>query len=928
VRLFAFVRRLFHRGAKESQTVAVTNTASAAIQQVSQTRLEAGGDINTNINLVYHDRPPEEREISEALIGDVLRLAGVDADVERAIELRGDGRPAEAATALVDVARRLDARGYGVIGEFSLEQAAGASDEADDHDQAVALTEEIIRRRLARLDSRAEYDARRLARYLDDDQRWRAEGFAARAVWPEQPDAAATVLEAAWQHARDTTEELDWAAALIDMLMAVGRFEDAHRHADALLKRCSELIAAGDAIESKRLSIELDDLDAQLELGGDADELDRAWRTLLDELDRQQPALPCPIIARAWQRRGVMLGRSDRPDDARSAYVRAIKEWNREPGNEEQIKEAFFSLELIALLSGTWRGETQQIRVYASRLRGRNESAATMADRLERQGLHARLSEANFPDARRAFWLAYAVSRAAGNFYEQLAAAELLAELHRAAGRPIEALGLLVAAGKEKEAKQLAKDLAAEVAGDDVLPTLKLRGPIWERTVSYTVLGEVGNRLSDNNVASLVPSLLAAARVRLTSMYWPQPSVAAQAALSAVAIAVPEDSLAEVCDVLIDERRSANTDEALRTLVRLTNVGRVDETARVANVLFDETAALGNPGTFIHWLGSRLGHYPELQGLVRRKARDGNSWALETMAIAELISDDEEIVTRVDAQVEAFLAHRSFEETEEDGRTTRVVHFGSAAGIGVTARFASPELRDRLVDHLLGIVVNDNDIESNRADAADTLYNLAGVIGRNAARRALPSLARVGRGEHGRSDLDGTPGPRDPFARSWIAWNSDDALRSSALAAAARIAAAAEFDEQELAEARIVESLKLALDSGRRRPIAAGLNGYAWLPQLQLPLSFDQAFTHQDPEVRIAALRLFSARHSLPPFGELATLAVDDPDWNVRAFICLIAVEADTAGQPVLAALADDINTFVRWRARSQLTRLGTTNIG
>jgi hypothetical protein len=40
----------------------VTDTAGVAIQQVSLMRLETGGDINTNINLVYHDRATEERE--------------------------------------------------------------------------------------------------------------------------------------------------------------------------------------------------------------------------------------------------------------------------------------------------------------------------------------------------------------------------------------------------------------------------------------------------------------------------------------------------------------------------------------------------------------------------------------------------------------------------------------------------------------------------------------------------------------------------------------------------------------------------------------------------------------------------------------------------------------------------------------------------
>jgi predicted GNAT family acetyltransferase len=891
------------------------NSAGGATQQVSLTRLDAGGDINTNISFVYNDRPPEEREIAEALISDVLRLAGVADLVEQAAALRADDRHGEAATILVAVARQLEEHGYGIVGEFSVEQAAEAFAEAGDRHEAVALTEEIIRRRLERADSRAEWDARRLERYLDDEQQWRAEGFTARAVWPEQPEAAVAVLEEALARAQSTAEELEWAAALIDILLALGRFADAHAHADSVRQRFPDLTAADGTGNPLRLAIELDYLDARLELDDDVCGLDQSWRELLDALERQEPSLDPAAMARAWQRRAVMFGRSDRPEEARSAYVRAIKEWNREASNEEQIKEAFFSLERIALLSGTWRGETQQIRAYASRLRGRNESAATLADRLERQGLHARLAEDKLPDARRAYWLAYAVSRAAGNFYEQTSAAELLAELYQTASRPVEALGFLIEAGKEKEAKQLTKELAKELPGDSVLPALRLRGPIWERTVSYAVLGEIGNRLSDNEVAELVPGLLAVARTPSTSRNWPQPSLTARAALAAMAIAVPEDSITEVCDLLVDERRTPNADEAMRTLLRLTNVGRVDETARVGELLFDETTMLGSPATFVHWLGSRLGDYPEVQELVRAKARDGNGWALETMAIAELIANDEEIIARVDARVEAFLARRSHEETVEGGRVTRVVRLGSTAGIGVTARFCSPELHERLLDHLLAAVADDDDAEVNRANAADTLYNFAGVISAEAARRALPLLAKVGRGEHGHSELDPPHGSRDPFARSWIAWNTDDALRSSALGAAARIAARAELNEQELTEARLVESLDLALDSNRARMVAAALDGYAWLPQLEPPLSFAEAFAHSDANVRQAALRLFSTRQSLPPFEEFAALAVADHDVNVRASICLVAVEAGESGRPVVAALADDVDTFVRWRA-------------
>ena len=878
-------------------------------QQVSLTKLKAGRDIITNITQLYDASSPEERVVAEALIRGPLQLVGVETDVERAKALRSEDRQSEAADLLVAAARKLNDGGYAPVGEFLLAEAAEALAAGGDRPRAAELMEEVLRGRLERFDSRAYFDARRLAEYLDEAQAWRADAYAGRAIWPEHPGRAVAALKDAWIQTQGTDEELRWGAALVEVLVTLKLCDDACEAAEAI--RSGDPSISGDR---DRLSVELDYLDALVERDGFSGTIDAAWSSLLEKLAQLSPALAPDEAAWVSQRRGAMLAMVDRSTEARAAYVQAIKEWNREPGNEEQIKECFFSFDQVALLSGTWTGKTQPIRIYASRLRGRRDSPVTDAERLERVGMQSRLAD-NFPDALRALWQAYGLSRVAGNLYQQRTAAELLAELLAAGGRRHDALRFLIEAGKEKEAASLVEDM-----GDDCVDQLRLHGPIWERTVSFAVIAEIGSQLSDAHVTQMTPVLLEAARQHPTSHMWPQPSSRARAALAALAAAVPEEYLDEVSDLLYEERQTWNADEALRALIVLTNLNRRDETERVAHALFDTNAAFAGPGPIVHWLGCRLAEYPSLHPLLREKAVDGNAWALEVLAMAELAPEDEKVIEQIDVHVKAFLGQRSYEEKVEDGQRVESVSFVNNTGIGVTALFCSPELRDHLVDRLLEIVANDNEAEMSRTSAADALYNLAGAMSREQALRSLPLLTRVGRGEHGHSQFEQPEGSaRDPFARSWVSLGVHHALRASALAAASRIAARAELSRDELDGCRVPETLELALTSELASPIAAALNSYAWLLPLDLPVSFDEAIGHADPQVRKAAIRSFASRDALPPFDQLSSRAAADPDADVRAFYCVLAAEAGDAGRPIAEALKDDRDVFVRQRARQQL---------
>jgi tetratricopeptide (TPR) repeat protein len=892
------------------RTGSVAAATGGVVQQVNLRDVRADRDVN--VNVLYAASLGPAPDVAEALIGDPLRLAGVDADVEQARQLRTDGNHLAAAELLVQAAATLEARGFGLIGEFSLEEAAEAFAEGGDRKRAAELVEEVVRRRLDRHDSRAEFGARRLERLLEDGEQWRSEAYLARVFWPEQPDACVAALAEAVGRTVGDPEELDWGSEFIGVLVTLGRNADAVDHGEQVRRRWP--IEADAAVRPVRLRLELDYLSARVELEGLTEELDDAWDSLLASMEQSQPAVEPALMARLHQRRAVVLARCDRPADARAAFVRAIKEWNRQEGNDEQIKEAFFSLERAALVSGTWRAETQQTRVYASQLRGRDTSAATAAERLEREGLHARLSS-QLPDALRAYWQAYALSREAGNFYEQLAAAELLAELYVTAGRQEEALPFLIAAGKEKEAKELAEQLPP----DACLAAIRLRGPVWERTVSYAILEVAGDRLSDAQFADLTPPLIEAAQPPPTGLMWPQPSLRARGALATMAAGVPDDLLPAVVELLEADRSTPNANAATAALVRLTNLGRVDATAPVTDIVFGEGTLIPNPSVYFIWLGDRLNRYQALQEKVATLARQGHRGALETLAIADLIGDDPDLTHAIDRQVEAFLAHRGYEERTEDGRTVRTVHIGDNSGVGITARYCSAELRGPLVTRLVEIVEEDNEAETSRSSAADALYNFAGRLTADEALAALPPLLRVGRGEHGHSEFEAPAGPRDPLARHSFSWNTTGALRASALRAGARIAGGADLEVEELQGLGVEQALRLALETADGPLVSAALDGYAWLPALELPLTFTDAFSHPDPQVRRSAVRLFAQRGELPSFSELAVLAPADPDTNVRTSFSFLVAEQGANGRPLAAALADDEVAFIRQHARGQL---------
>lgn len=901
--------RLSLRRRRPIATVVREPTPSTTVRQdVSVQNVRAEGDVNIYPSIVLSHQSVDERELAEVLISDPLRILGVAEEFAEAKREREVGDHAGAAHRLLAASKVISDRGYDALAEIVTEEAADALKEAGHLETSASIREGLVRARLGRADRQAELAARKLIEVLPPQSEWRGEGLLARAVWPEHPNEAVQALAAAAEAAAGGADELEFGTAYVEVLLHLGRFAEARTAAETLRGRLGPVQADS---SNERIALELDYLDAASRAGADPAEVESDWQQLTNTLEQAQAAVEPARMAWVWQRRGVSLGQSDRFEEARAAFVRAIKEWNREPGNEEQIKEVFFSLERLTMLSGVWRGQTFQIRGYAYRLRGRKDSQATLAERLEREGLHARLADERLPDALRAFWHAYGVSRVAGNFYEQTTAAELIAGVFEAAGRPGEALPLLIEAGKEKQAKKLAPDAGAAAS----VGSLRLNGPIWERTVSFAVLRAIGGSLSDDDVATLAPVLLDAAREDPQSVMWPQPSRGARDALAAMAAAIPDELLAESCDIFASDR-TVNASSCLEALVVLTNLGRVDETERICDVCLDPD--FPNPGKFVVWVGTRLPNYPDLHPLFREAAVAGNRWALEALAIAELLVDEKSLVERVDRDIEAFLRHRPYEETVENGTVTRTIHMGDQSGIGITARYCSTHLRRPLVERLLANVSDSRDAGTNRSGAAHALYNLAGVLDTDEVQLALPTLIGIAAGESEGAESE-LGHHDDPLARSRIRFHVPGVLRGAALETASRLVART---DGAVPSSDLERVLRLGLESGNDHVIAAAFAGYGWLPSVEMPIAFEDAIEHSDPEVRIAVLRAFNGRGALPPFADLAPLAIAEPDANVRAFYATLAAEAGSAGAAVAEALTDDSNTFVRWKARLMLESL------
>jgi tetratricopeptide (TPR) repeat protein len=874
-------------------------TPRISTQEINLNDVEAGGDI-----IVWAVQgggaasTSHIRDVAEALVRGPLRVAGVEERARNADELRESGAFLEAASELVAIANELQSTKYELVAETYVDAAASLFEQAGDRPRAAEIFGQVVRARLDRFDLRAFNDAARLGRYLEEDARWVADGLAARAVWPEQPEAAIHTLERAWERARGGADELEWAGALVSVLLTLGHAARAFDVAADVRGRIT--LALGTTVDRERLGIELDYLESAARSGVSVADVEAEWSELLRRLTEAAPSDP-KYEAWIWQRRAVSLFNAGRPDEGQTAMLRAIRAWSGEDGYEEEIREAFFSRERGITLSGGLSRDSAPLYSFAYALRGSRLTPATRAERLELAGLHYRLAK-KWPDALRSYWLAYGIHRDAGQLYGQLDAANLLGELYDAAGEGHLGLSLFIEAGQERAAV----DLAERVTPDVVVSALKLDGPSWQRAVSFAVVAAVGDSLFDEQVAGIAGDILGEARLRQRSVIGPDPGTHSRRALAAILLAVPADQFSESVEITATTSLTDHFThrEAVRALVRVTEADRYDATGRLTESLVDRSMPAS--GGLAIWIGQRVSSYPELYDRLRQAALDGNRSALEAVAIAEN-DPDPELSAVADALIGRFVGA---EQEATAAGVQRVVTMGNYTDLGTIGRLCTPPLRAALLDRLLEVAENNNELQMNRMSAVDAVYNLATRTRPDDAVSARERLLRLARGHYAVSDIE-TSTTSGPFSRFKVSFDTGSSLDARALGTAAALTSGASLSPDEL-----LPDLHAALGAADPQLQGAALQVFARFPDVPLPVTFDEASRHADESVRLAAYRALHARAALDE-SVLLRIATDI-DRDIRGF-ALNAALAANLGARVAELLSTDPDAYIRSRARAAL---------
>lgn len=475
---------------------------------------------------------PAVRGWTEALLQGPLEHAQVIERATTADALREAGDHAGSAQEFLVVAEALADAGYDPAADTYLARAAAAQADAGERAAARSLFLRLARGSLDDGSLEAQGHARRAHELSEPTEAWEAHALRALASWPERLPGDIDALRAAWEKTRGSANELEWASALVELLILTG--EPDHALAVARNARDERPFAPGD-----RLALELDFLDLV-----DEDEADAAWSKLTQWL--ADPALPVPAAATAWQRRGVALARREDPEQARVAFLHAVQQWSRERGFDDQAGEAYFSALSARAALGDMTFLTDDARRLAGALRGDRDTATSHTERLLRRGLAALVNN-KLPDAFRLLSLALNTARRAGNLSDFFQAAEALGDCLVATEKHA---GLALAAYVQAGLSAKTKPLTESSSVDDVLSVVSLDGPRWERGAAWAAVAGAGRTMSDDAAATIAERALAEHEHEPAGGFLANAAYYALEALASAVCAVPAGLRGRCLDVL------------------------------------------------------------------------------------------------------------------------------------------------------------------------------------------------------------------------------------------------------------------------------------------------------------------------------------------------------------------------------------------
>jgi hypothetical protein len=799
-----------------------------------------------------------QSNLAQALVLGPLRRIGAVDDVQAAERAAADGDPSCAADMLLSVAARLDDARLGLAAESLRERAADLLAGAGQRPEAATVLLEVARRRVARGTRLASSTIRTLRQALDPGDGWIADALEAVADWPGRGDAPVQTLRDAAGRAAGREDELWFISAAVDLLSVYGR------HAEIL--EVAAPVGGRPLADGERLAIELDRLEAQEATTAPAD-VEQEWLAALRWADTEGSA---ESAGKAWQRRGVVLAEREDVAGAHDAYRRAMDAWAALEGFEEQAGDAFFSMQTASIINAKPVPDPE-LRPLAYALRGNAETPAARVEQMLSQGMQDRLRPRGEPAALRAFWHAFALARRTGSLIGTLTAAERLAELHSHAREPYLGLAFYLTAGKGKEAAALAGSLDAR----DVADVLTPGGPRWYRAAVYTVLATIGRSLPKDVARQLVERVLIEAREEPDSWVAPQPALAAKRALASVALVMPSDLAQAGFEQLVCGLSHPQYDIAKASalaLILATNAEAYDATDEVLERFADDPY---NYGISVGWVAERLEAAPAKAGILRAAAIEGKHPVLEALVLADLAQDDE-LQARCEAETRRWTEFEPTEETVVNGVPQVSTGLGSSAyGAGIVGRRATPESRAALLEHLLELAGDTRHPEHTRAGAAGAIHNLAPALTAEQAATAAARLLPLALGNYELSRWDANID--HPLSAFQISFHEPGTLREAAITALGQLAAEHEVGLDDLPS--VVHS---AVGAAEAPVVAAAFEALGRVETVDCPVPLETAMRHPEAEVRKAALVAHLQRERTLPEDPSLKALVHDSAASVR----------------------------------------------
>lgn len=826
---------------------------------------------------------------ADALMRGPLKAAGLERELDAAVLAAAGPDPVVATAAFERIAQRLEERGF--RGHALLIRQRSAQElENGGHPQAAVI---VLTRLLEYLVAQgAEHETLavrgRLGRLVSTDT--------------ETDDAAkvALTLYFTLQHPLDDLTDL---ATLVDKLVEEGAptallyatvFAEsalASEQVDLITERAETLRAVadqtGDEFTKTRLNLAIADATGQ-------------WNGIVAARRFLTPGTGALVRAR----RARYLTLAGKPDEAETQWWEAI-----EAGalNDLAVDTAAW-LYAVRYSNVQYRPpaagfETHPLAQAMSISGGRNLIPAHRDHYTSAlTALHEGKLAAACSDARRA--LRHAV--ASGHLQDEMAAAQLLADVYAASGEHARAVYLMARVGATDKVEALLKECGDHYV--DLTAALDSPQP-WRRAAAYKAIAVQADLVSDEQVDQIVARALEEffnGEAGRTQQGWTLPQVWHHALAAAAA--------------LIERATPTRVQHALLLLGPLVERGpdqyRHSDVAHIqmlAGVLrrHDEYGpqAAQQLTELLRQGGPVAQQVPELateaiQGsaaLFRDGLREQaltDLWAAQLLTIVgEDLSADAPVVTS------SYTAIITLPQA-----TPGLFPLGLLTSLAILVRHCPESEREAAASALVNRVRDKQQSAINRGEAIDALTNLSGALSPQTRTELFRLAVECARGEHDGSALDDLTGASHPLSFVRIILG-----HASLVVPGIRLAAATSASD---GDARAVEELAMPLLNGPGpEEAAAASQALARLGSHPAALSAAHLAAHPHPSVRRLAAVRWSAQTLRDP--QTGTKLATDPDYRVRRELAIAiapvpAQDDDASLAAVRATLAADHRYCVR----------------